>query len=292
MLGLSAHAQVRMVVALACGSLLGGFVVAQDANPLASSRLSASSKPGPTRPFVSQNNKGPGPTIPPGTILAVRLNSTLSRAKAQPAQVITVRLMQDVPLPNGAKIRAGSSVAGRIEFVTRASTTANAQLSLQFDTLVFSHQASHITTNLRAIANVLDVQEAQIPKFGMGEGEVWNWRTIVLIGGDTVYGVGGPVTAVESPHEVVGKGLTSGVLVHVRAKPGTQCRGALAGDDSLQALWVFSSDACGVYGFDHLHIAHAGRTAPAGVVSLVSDQGELKIPAGTGLLLRISETGN
>jgi hypothetical protein len=57
-------------------------------------------------------------------------------------------------------------------------------------------------------------------------------------------------------------------------------------------LWVFSSDACGVYGFDHLHIAHAGRTAPAGVVSLVSDQGELKIPAGTGLLLRISETGN
>ena len=74
-----------------------------------------------------------------------------------------------------------------------------------------------------------------------------------------VYRGGGPVT---SDHEVVGTPIRGGgVLVRVTARPGSPCRGPLD-RDAPQALWVFSSDACGVYGFSNLAIRHAGRTAP------------------------------
>ena len=51
--------------------------------------------------------------IPPGTILPVRLNSPLSSIKNTSGQVITGRVMQDVPLPNRSKIPEGSKVVRR-----------------------------------------------------------------------------------------------------------------------------------------------------------------------------------
>jgi len=52
--------------------------------------------------------------IPAGTILPLQLNSSLNSRKSKPGQVVTARLMQDVPLPSGAKIHAGAKVVGHI----------------------------------------------------------------------------------------------------------------------------------------------------------------------------------
>ena len=49
--------------------------------------------------------------IPAGTVLPARLNSSLDSHKSRPGQVITARIMQDVPLPGG-KIRAGAQLIG------------------------------------------------------------------------------------------------------------------------------------------------------------------------------------
>ena len=67
-------------------------------------------------------------------------------------------------------------------------------------------------------------------------------------------------------------------------------KGAIDDYDRPQALWVFSSDACGIYGLERIRIAHAGRTAPIGVVVLVSASGSgtLELPSGAGMLLRVS----
>jgi len=46
--------------------------------------------------------------IPGGTILPVRLNSSLNSRKVKAGQVITARVAQDVPLSAGAKIHAGA----------------------------------------------------------------------------------------------------------------------------------------------------------------------------------------
>jgi hypothetical protein len=132
------------------------------------------------------------------------------------------------------------------------------------------------------------ILEAQTPPVGPGESDVYRWLTTVQVGGDVVYGEGGIVTSGEDANQIVGKKVNDGVLGQVRAKEGTNCRGAIDGNDSPQALWVFSSDACGTYGLEHINIAHAGRTNPTGVIVLVSDRGNLKIPGGAGMLLRVT----
>jgi hypothetical protein len=59
--------------------------------------------------------------IPAGTVLPVRLNSSLDSIKNKPGQVITARIMQDVPLPKG-QIPAGARVVGHIARVGPAMT--------------------------------------------------------------------------------------------------------------------------------------------------------------------------
>jgi len=229
--------------------------------------------------------------VPSGTILPVHLNSTISSAKCKPGRVITGRIMQDVPLASGARVREGSKVVGHIVEVTPASAGGQVRISLLFDKLISSHQTISITTNLRAIAGFMEVRDAQTP-FGAGEGDVYRWLTTVQVGGDVAYGDGGPVTTGEDAHDVVGKVINGGVLGRVRAKEGTRCRGAIDGNDTPQALWVFSSDACGTYGLEHMGITHAGRTAPVGVITLAPNRRDFKIRSGAGMLLRVDGNGN
>jgi hypothetical protein len=134
----------------------------------------------------------------------------------------------------------------------------------------------------------MQIAEAQIPTSGPGESDVYRWLTTVQVGGEVVYGEGGPVTTAENANQIVGKQVNGGVLGQARAKEGTKCRGAVDGNDSPQALWVFSSDACGTYGLAKISIAHAGRTDPVGVIVLTSDSGNFKIAGGAGMLLRVN----
>lgn len=232
--------------------------------------------------------------IPLGTILAIRLVSSMSSAKSKPGQRITAKIMQDVPLPSGKTIPKGSKVIGKIVATSPAGKGANAEISFRFDEIDVRSSATSITTNLRAIAGYVEVDAAQIPAgLSSGEGEVYDWLPTKQVGGDDVFGRGGPVTKWNDSSEVVGRALMSGgVLVHISARPGTDCRGALYGNDALQALWVFSSDACGVYGMPHVAIAHAGRDQPVGLIVLRSSDGKLSLPSGTAMLLRINEIGN
>lgn len=199
--------------------------------------------------------------------------------------------MQDVPLPGGEKIRIGSKIIGHIVEVTPATGGQGDRVSLRFDKLISGNQTFPIITDLRAVAGFMEVMEAQTPPIGPGEGDVYDWLTTVQVGGDVVYGVGGPVTHGEKGDNVVGKAIQGGVLSHIKANEEGKCRGALDGDDRLQAVWVFSSDACGTYGLAHLCIAHAGRTDPMGVIVLSSNVEHLKIAEGAGMLLRIIARG-
>jgi hypothetical protein len=133
----------------------------------------------------------------------------------------------------------------------------------------------------------MGVRGAETPSIGNGEGDNYYASTTVQVGGDVVYGVGGPVTTEENSNDVVGKALTDGVLGQIRANDEGKCRGPIDGNDHPQALWVFSSNACGVYDLEHISIAHAGRTSPAGVIVLASETGNFKLQAGTGMLLRV-----
>jgi hypothetical protein len=224
-------------------------------------------------------------TIPAGTILPVALNSSLNSRKVKSGQVITARVMQDVPLP-GSTIHAGAKVVGRVIDVKPANGASGGQISFRFDTLVLSKQRIPITTNLRALASMMAVEAAQLPESGPDRGTSQNAWTTDQIGGEVVYRGGGPVA---DGLRAVGEPTYGGVLVHVSAKPGTPCRGDIEGNDRLQALWVFSSDACGVYDFADLTIVHAGRTNPLGEITLGSDKSDANVRAGSGMLLRVNK---
>jgi hypothetical protein len=67
-----------------------------------------------------------------------------------------------------------------------------------------------------------------------------------------------------------------------------ECCGELEGNDSPQALWVFSTDACSVYGIEHLNIVDAVRKDPVGKIVLVSETRIVKLKNGDGLPLRVN----
>jgi hypothetical protein len=225
--------------------------------------------------------------IPAGTIIPVELKSSLNSRKLKPGEIITARVMQDVPLSSGSVIHAGAKVVGHVVDVKPAKGASDAQVSFRFDTLVVSKRRIPIVTNLRALASMMAVEQAQLPETGPDRGTSENAWTTDQIGGEVVYRGGGPVA---NGLRSVGEPTANGVLVHVSAKPGTACRGEIEGNHQLQALWVFSSDACGIYDLPNLAILHTGRDAPVGEITLASDKGDLNVRSGSGMLLRVNRT--
>jgi hypothetical protein len=223
--------------------------------------------------------------IPSGTILPVKLDSSLNSKKSRAGEKITGSLAQDVPLASGGKIHAGSKLVGHIVGVTMADKDTSAKLSFRFQTLHIAGRTVSLSTDLRAIASMMEVYEAQLPKTGPDHGTPETAWATEQIGGETDYHGGWPVT---NGSNVVGKSLLSGgVLARISSEPGSPCRGEIDNNDQPQAFWVFASNACGTYGFADLAIAHAGRTDPVGQIVLTSKRENIDVRSGSGVLLRV-----
>jgi hypothetical protein len=223
--------------------------------------------------------------IPVGTVLPVQLETSISAKDAHPGGVIEARIAQDVPLPNRDKIRVRSLVKGSIVSVVKDSDGVGVNLTLKFNQLEDRKETFAFATSLRAIASLRAVRAAQMPYAGADTGTPSGWGDTVQIGGDLRFGDGGPVR--NRAKQKVGKGVSGGVLVHVRANPSSGCDGPVNGDDHPQALWVFSSDACGVHDLKDIRIVHSGKTAPPGEITLHFEKDDRKLESGTGMLLRV-----
>lgn len=218
--------------------------------------------------------------IPPGTILPVELNSSLRSDRMHSGQVVTGRMMQDVPLEGNGRIHAGAKVVGKVVDVTSGTRQ---EIALRFYALKTRNGRIALSTDLRAMATTMDVEQAMIPTSGPDRGtSEADWVT-EQIGGDTVYH-GSVVT--HGP-EVVGHYVSGGVLARVSAEAGHGCRGDVGDHGQPRALWVFSSDACGLYDMPNLKLEHAGRTDPVGEIRLRSTKGPVRVSSGSGMLLRV-----
>ena len=220
-------------------------------------------------------------TLRPGTVLPVRLEHGLNAKKARSGQAITARVMQDVP---GTSIRRGAKVLGHVVAAIPRNSGKGAQISLRFDEVEAKKQRFHVSTHLRALASLMEVAEAQVPASGPDRGTSEYAWTTTQIGGDVVYRGGGPVAR---GLEVVGEPAPHGALGRLRSDPWEPCRGVMDDSDQLQALWVFSGNACGIYGYPSVKIQHAGHTDPIGEIVLESESGNLVIEGGSGWLLRV-----
>ncbi len=224
--------------------------------------------------------------IPPGTVLPVMLNSSLDAKKDKPGRKVSARVMQDVRLPDGTKIPAGSHIVGQILRVSGPTANSPSQLALKLDQLNLRGHSVSLTTSLRAIASMTDIFEAQLPTgtFDDYGTTIADWTTI-QVGGEAVYRGDGKV--ISPDNRVVGSATVGGdVTAKLTAVPDRGCRGSIEGNDRAQSLWLFSTSACGAYGFRDLKIAHTGRTSPVGEIGLESPS-NVQVRGGSGLLLRV-----
>lgn len=218
--------------------------------------------------------------VPAGTIMAVSLDKSLKAEKARAGQTFQATVMQTVP---GTEVHRGAKIVGQVVQVS-TDPSGVTQLALRFDTIKTHGRMMPVRTSLRALASFLEVEEAQVPEDMAIRGITPETATTQQVGGEQVYRGGGPVASGDT---VVGKPVPYGVLVTPRAQVGKSCRGSLDGNNQPQALWLFSSDACGVYGYSDLRIERAGRSNPSGNIVLVTKKHRLLLRSGTGLLLRV-----
>lgn len=211
--------------------------------------------------------------IPAGTVLPVQLDTGLNARKLHTDQTVRARIMQNVP---GTPIRRGAHVVGHVV------SAAPGRIEIHFDTVDAHGRRIPITASLRALASMTEVEQAEIPEGGADRALPPDQRNRQQIGGEEVYRYDGPVVRGD---DVVGRPTPYGVLGRVSAH--APCRGAVDDNDRPQALWLFSTDACGLYGFDGLALQHAGRTAPMGTIRIAGPSGKVNIRGGSGLLLRV-----
>src|ERR1700751_2698098 len=130
--------------------------------------------------------------VPAGTVLPVTLHGSLSTTKSKSGDFVKARVMQDIPLGEGSKIRAGSYVEGKVISVEAPSSGNPARITFQFDRIVTSKSAVPVTTNLRALASTLEVNSAQSPMYD-DPGSSPYVNNTRQIGGEIVFRGGGHV---------------------------------------------------------------------------------------------------
>jgi hypothetical protein len=221
--------------------------------------------------------------LPVGTMLPVVLSTAINADKAKVGERISGKLGQYVTV-DGMRLPRGTEVQGRILRVEPGAGSSPSKVALAFETIRVGGRDVPITTSLRAMASMQSIFEAQLPTNVVDDygSSIGDWNTL-QVGGQSVYRGNG--TVMEGA-EVVGK---ASIVGEVFGEPKTWPWLACARDrtsKTLQSFWVFSTDACGVYGFDGLKLTHAGRSDPVGQIVLESP-GKLRVRAGSGILLMV-----
>lgn len=225
--------------------------------------------------------------VPAGTLLPVTLLRSLKAGKAKPNDPVIAKLAQYAQI-GGLRVPRGTEVTGHVVDSRAASPGSPAQLVLSFDSVKINGHELPITASLRALASMQAVSDAQLPTNLVDDygSSLRDWNT-TQVGGQQVYRGAGTVM---DGAEVVG---TASVVGEIFGRPQTAVRSACARDavgDSTQAFWVFSTDACGLYGLGDMKLSHAGRTAPVGQIALESSD-KLQLQGGSVFLLVVISAG-
>jgi hypothetical protein len=263
-----------------CAALLCALGLVGWALQLAASPRSAE----PAVPF-GHNPVQTSSQLPVGLILAARLKDSFKVKDLQKGTIVEMQVMQDTPLPDRDKIPMKALVRGSVVGRAQDSDGPGVNVTFAFTQVAHKDQNFSIATGLRAIASYMAVRNAQTPLNGINTGSPPGWANTVQVGGDIRYGDGGPVR--NRHKQKVGKGVLGGVLVHISANPSLGCDGPIKGQDYLQALWVFSSDACGVYGMKEVTLSRTGNSDPVGEFTLHFEKDDMKLDGGTAFLFQI-----
>lgn len=226
----------------------------------------------------------PVQTLPVGTLLPVMLNDNLDSNKSKPGQKITAKLKQNVSLPDGTTVKAGSELFGHIVSVTRNSGPTGARVVFVFDRIKMNGREYPITVGARAVASMMAIADARKPINSVAPdgSSTWDYNTR-QVGGDVVYGR----KDVRSNDGVVGMSPEPGWVVGLAlGNPEAGC--SPPENKDLQSFWLFSTSACGMYGDDNENMEISRKPAhnKDGVITITAPKHVL-VRGGGGILLTV-----
>ena len=223
--------------------------------------------------------------IPAGTLLPAMLDGTFDSDKSKPGEAISAKLRQDVPLPGGGKIKRESKILGHVVAVSPASDGNPYQITVQVEQIEVNKRAVPISVGLRAFASMeLVAQSRQPANANGGNGtSVWDLN-LSQIGGQIAYN---GQKVVKWKGQVVGRIPQPGAVLGVpMANPEFGCAGP-GTNTSEQAFWVFSTNACGIYGdSDMTLVSGIGGTSPGQIV--FKSPKKITVRGGSGWLLQMN----
>ena len=223
-------------------------------------------------------------SLPPGTALPVMMGTTIKSKNAKSDETLDGKLMQQVRLKDGRVFKQGSHIYGHI-ISNEKTPDGGSKIVLSFDKIEEDGQTVPLHAGLLAIASMASVANAQLPSNGANPPQDWITRQI---GGEVVNRGRGLLISGDG---VVGKYLQSGDVVgKLTPNPEGGCVGG-DGYDQEQALWLFSTSACGPHSLKNLKIAQNGITGTLATITLVST-GDIEIRGGSGWLLLTTANHN
>src|SRR5271166_5741093 len=226
-----------------------------------------------------------GQKIPSGTLLPAMLDGTFDSDKSKPGEAISAKLRQDVPLPGKGKIKRESKILGHVVAVTPASDGNPYQITVQFEQIEVNKRPVTISAGLRAFASMeLVAQSRQPANANGGNGtSVWDLN-LSQIGGQIAYN---GEKIVKWKGQVVGRIPQPGAVLGVpMANPEFGCAGSGA-NTAEQAFWVFSTNACGIYGDNDITLVSGIGGASPGKIAFKSPK-KITVRGGSGWLLQVN----
>ena len=217
--------------------------------------------------------------LPAGLALPVMLSSSLNAKSAKTGQKIEGKLMQEVMLGADSRIKSGSHVTGHVVSVSKPRGSGST-LVVQFDQLQDDQQTVPLNVGLRAMASSQSVFQAGLPVDASSTTESSQEWVTKQVGGEIVFRGRGYVS---SDQGQVGIWSGSGVWGKLPASGDCPAEKQIG----QQALWIFSTTACGLYGLEHTRLEHSGLTAPAGQIGF-SSVDNIDIRGGSGWLLVVN----
>lgn len=233
---------------------------------------------------IPLNAAQPVQALPVGTLLPMMLNDNLDSAKSKPGQRITAKLKQDLSLPDGTRVKSGAELFGHIVNVVRGPGPNGARVVFGFDRIKMGGREYPITVGARAVASMMAIADAQKPINSVAPdgSSTWDYNSR-QVGGDVVFGR----KDVRSNDGIVGTSPEPGWVVGIPlGNPEAGCPSPE--NKNLQAFWLFSTSACGVYGDDseEMKISRKPADNAKGEITLTSPRRVL-VRGGGGLLLTV-----
>ncbi len=226
--------------------------------------------------------------LAPGTAVPVIFTRTINVKTSRTGDRITAKITQVIfngPVQTVAK---GSLVAGHIEKVSYSGKDDPSSLEIKFDELVTKHEKQPVCFSVRALADLNHVYNAHSPVTSMDAGASLG---TTLVGGDHIQ-LGGKQVYAKDGDNV---GISNRFGIFSRLEPAdphdNSTPVACGGVSTLQSVAIFSSRACGLYGFSGMQLIQTGGPESNGTIELQSKRGAVEIHSGSAALLQVVGCG-